>query len=422
MIDNMRTKYFLLASLWLLGLFALRAAEEGVPPLDEDATVSLLTCSPGEAVWAHYGHSAVRVRDSRRDICFNYGIFDFDSPHFLWRFLSGRTDYILGASRTATFLREYQAENRTVTEQELRLKPSEKEALWQALWENSLPENRTYRYNFIYDNCATRARLIVENHIDGQVSYDSILVFPTLRAAIQHYTRPHPWTWLGICLLLGSPADRPATFSELLFAPDVMEQAVAYAVVLPDAWTDDSCDCVPTRQTAEPLVARTRTLLQASAPDPDAKGGKEGKNRRQPMPVAICWVVLGVVLLLCYSEYRQRRPLLWADALLFGVAGLAGLIIAFLAFCSVHPLVQGNWLLLWLHPLQLALAVVLCLGRLRRSLTVRCWLWLQLCLCLFALAGGGFLPQYYHPAFYPMLLCLIARLVMRLWLSPVRRA
>lgn len=410
----MKTKYLMLAILWLLWLVTPRAAAQTVPPLDESASVSLLTCSPGEAVWAHYGHSAIRVSDSRRDICFNYGIFDFDSPHFLWRFITGQTDYILGASRTAAFLREYQAEGRTVVEQTLNLSPGEREDIWQALWRNSLPENRTYRYNFIYDNCATRARLIIENQLPGPVAYDSTLLFPSLRDAIRHYTRPHPWTWLGICLLLGSEADRPASFSELLFAPDVMQQAFATAQLLPAVLPDDSCDCLPLRENAEPLVAQTKILVQPTPAE---------NNRRKPSPTAICWVVLGIVLLICYNEYRQRRLLLLPDLIVFGLFGLAGLIIAFLDFFSVHPLVHGNWLLLWLHPLQLCLAVALCFGRFRRSTLCRCWLWLQAMLCVAALTGGlFFLPQYYHPAFYPLLLCLAARLAVRLWIPSGRCA
>ncbi|MBQ9201038.1 MAG: DUF4105 domain-containing protein [Bacteroidales bacterium] len=403
-----------LLALWLLSLpsaaaFATQTASataEAAPPLDENAVVSLVTCAPGNEVWAHYGHSAIRVRDGRRDLCFNYGIFDFGAPHFLWRFISGQTNYILGVSRTKTFMDEYRAENRPVSEQTLHLMPSEKEALWQALWTNSLPENRTYRYNFIYDNCATRSRIIIERQLAGTVAYDSTLLFPTLREAVRHYTRPHPWTWLGICLLLGSPADRPATFSELLFAPDVMEKAFATAWIGPEVLSD-SCDCLPLREKAEPLVAQTRRLVES-------RGGIEGKTRSWPGPTAICWIVSAVVLLICYSEYRQRKVLLLPDLLIFGTAGLAGVIIAFLAFFSLHPLVQHNWLLLWLHPLQLCLAIGLCSGKLRRSLPFRCWLWLQLGLCLFALAGGLFLPQYYHPAFYPLILCLVFRLLTRL--------
>ncbi|MBP5170590.1 MAG: DUF4105 domain-containing protein [Bacteroidales bacterium] len=412
----MKTKSIFAAALWLLCLLPLHPADPQAPSLEEDANISLLTCSPGEAVWAHYGHSAVRVRDARMDICFNYGIFDFDAPHFLWRFITGQTDYILGASRTAAFLREYQAEGRTVVEQTLNLTLGEKEAVWQALWRNSLPENRTYRYNFIYDNCATRARLIIEHQLAGPVAYDSTRVFPTLRQAIRHYTRPHPWTWMGICLLLGSEADRPASFSELLFAPDVMQQAFASARILPDVLADDSCDCLPLRQSAEPLVAKTALLL-----DSEPVVGNDSPAR--PGPALVCWVVLAALALVCYGEYRQRRAILLPDLIVFGLFGLAGLIIAFLAFFSVHPLVHGNWLLLWLHPLQLCLAVALCFGRFRRSALCRCWLWLQAILCAVALAGGlFFLPQYYHPAFYPLLLCLMLRLACRLYFSRRRSA
>ena len=39
------------------------------------------------------------------------------------------------------------------------------------LEENYRPENRIYRYNFFYDNCATRPRDLIEKSIDGTLQY-----------------------------------------------------------------------------------------------------------------------------------------------------------------------------------------------------------------------------------------------------------
>ena len=52
--------------------------------LSEEAKIYLLTCSPGEALYERYGHTALMVIDNELGISdvYNYGIFDFDAPHF----------------------------------------------------------------------------------------------------------------------------------------------------------------------------------------------------------------------------------------------------------------------------------------------------------------------------------------------------
>ena len=63
--------------------------------LSEEAQISLLTCTPGNELYARYGHTAIRVLDpqNRLDLVFNYGIFDFNTDHFYWKFVKGETWY-----------------------------------------------------------------------------------------------------------------------------------------------------------------------------------------------------------------------------------------------------------------------------------------------------------------------------------------
>ena len=78
--------------------------------LSEEARISLLTCSPGEELYARYGHTALRICDPQNDmdITFNYGIFDFNTDHFYWKFVRGETWYELGAAPYWWFMREYE--------------------------------------------------------------------------------------------------------------------------------------------------------------------------------------------------------------------------------------------------------------------------------------------------------------------------
>ena len=132
-----------------LGFLAYTAAAQ--PRLSEEACISLMTSEPyDEEVFTIYGHAAIRVRDPKLkiDYVFNYGIFDFSKPNFVYRFTKGETDYQLGVSRFQDYAVEYQMRGSDITEQVLNLSQADKERIWEALLVNYRPENRVYRYNF----------------------------------------------------------------------------------------------------------------------------------------------------------------------------------------------------------------------------------------------------------------------------------
>lgn len=102
---------------------------------------------------------------------------------------------------------------------------------------NHLPENRVYRYNFFYDNCATRPRDKIEESIDGKVIYpaepqDGSLSF---RDIVHQYCKGHPWARFGIDLCIGSEADRPITQRQMMFAPFYLMDAFAGAQIVHDS-------------------------------------------------------------------------------------------------------------------------------------------------------------------------------------------
>lgn len=69
------------------------------------------------------------------------------------------------------FCDEYRSEGRWVYQQELNLTNEEKAEMRRAFDNNFLPENRTYRYNYFYDNCTTRPRDIIIDNIKGQLYF-----------------------------------------------------------------------------------------------------------------------------------------------------------------------------------------------------------------------------------------------------------
>lgn len=66
-----------------------------------------------------------------------------------------------------------------VVEQVLNLTPDEKAKIWAALRDNALPWNKTYRYNFLYNNCTTKARDMIASCIDGKIIYEEAKAYPS---------------------------------------------------------------------------------------------------------------------------------------------------------------------------------------------------------------------------------------------------
>lgn len=359
----------------------------------DSAKCSLLTCSAGEEIYSLFGHTALRYEDPARgiDVVFNYGMFSFRVPHFALRFALGETDYQLGVTEFSRFAAEYQWDERDVWQQTLNLTSREKQRLWEALTENYRPENRTYRYNFFYDNCATRPRDRIEACVDGRVEYaaaqDTTATVCTWRDLLHRYTEGHPWARFGIDLCIGSRADKPASYREQMFVPFYLQQYLRGA-------------CIVSEQgDRRPLVGEEVKVVDA------AHTAQEESLLPSPMQAALLlWA--GVTVLSIYGV--RRRKSLWAlDGLLFGTAGVAGCILAFLAACSQHPAVSPNWLLLILHPLHLfCLPCVLIRVKKKRLSRYMAANGVVLTLFIVLLAP---IPQFIPPAVLPLTLCLLVR-------------
>jgi len=90
--------------------------------------ISLLTCSPGNELYSLFGHTAIRIVDTRRgmDIVYNYGTFDDSDPLFYFYFTRGIMLYSLSVEPLDSFMKEYEDERRSVVEQILNLSCEEK--------------------------------------------------------------------------------------------------------------------------------------------------------------------------------------------------------------------------------------------------------------------------------------------------------
>lgn len=357
---------------------------------------SLLTCEPGDEIYTIFGHTAIRYESPQEgiDIVFNYGLFSFSTPNFIWRFVKGETDYMLGATEYRNFVIEYALENRAVWQQTLNLTEKEKETLIAILQTNLLPQNRVYRYNYFYDNCSTRARDRIEDSIDGEVTYEGTDNIQSFRDIVHESAKGYDWFRFGMDFCLGVKADQPIAHRQEMFAPLYLLKAFETASIIDSAGYSRA------------LVEESKTLL-TSAPEPRAQ------TPFTPIRVSLGLFIL-IALITIYGI--KKRCSLWGiDFVLFTAAGLAGCVVAFLTFFSEHPAVSPNFLIAVFHPLHLFLLPFF----LRKEAKGRKSIYhiANFCILTLFIAIWPLNPQHFDIAILPLALCLLVRSVSNMVLN-----
>lgn len=321
-------KSFLIIQLFLLSLLPSTVVGQ------DSLRWSLLTCQPSQEIYQLFGHTALRCENYSRklDLVFNYGMFSFNTPNFVMRFVKGETDYQLGVEEYADFLRNYQNRNSGVIQQTLNLTQQESNKLWQLLVNNARPENRIYRYNYFYNNCTSKARDMIEQCLDGKVVYPNAQEGKSFRSIIHEYTKGSEWDELGIDLLLGQEADEKIGAREQMFAPFYLSDYLRKATINSGGET-------------RPLVIEETNVLNFNN-DPIWKGFPLS-------PVTCAWILFVIALGIANLEVWNKTIYWIWDVLIFGIQGIAGLIIGFLMFFSTHPTVDSNWMFMLFNPIPL---------------------------------------------------------------------
>lgn len=369
--------------------------------ISDSAVISLITCSPGKEVYSKFGHTAIRVKDTSNniDLVYNYGIFSFDTEGFYYKFIKGETDYQLGVYDTNYFLPEYAARNSMVWEQVLNMTPLEKKNLVRILQENYKPENRIYRYNFIFDNCSTRPRDKIIEAMRGHIRFSGIPELRTFRQWIAQYVGNETWLKFGIDIVFGIEADRVATESESMFLPEVLMNEIQNAnIVTPGT--------APRK-----LVSNDKKILVDKKPEAEDNPNWLFK----PLTFSIILLIIGTLITI-YDYYRKRiyKPF---DSALLGLTGLAGIIVFYLMAFSSHPMVSTNLNILWLNPLNVILAVLIWF----RSLRVPLFYYqiFNILLLVGALFTFSHSAQVFNVASFPLIVLLLMRASM--WFAIMKR-
>lgn len=360
----------------------------GYQAIGQEVEISLLTCDPGKELYSSFGHSAIRVRqEGGQDLVFNFGTFDFDTPNFYGKFTTGKLNYMLSLTTFDRFIFEYDYYQRAMREQVLDLNPAQKQQFIQEL--NALydPAQRFYKYDFFFNNCATKVRDVFETVLGKQLIWNDPVEQEekTFRNLIDEYVFPLPWADLGIDLALGAVIDRNATEREKQYLPDYMEQAFANATIEGDG---------PTR----PLVKESRVILEYPK-DPEPYGLLN--------PYLIFWLLAIVIGALTFWGNRTNRLFNGIDVGLFGLLGLLGFLVTFLWFFTDHSATKWNWNILWAFPGHLVLAV----GLLKKSRKkwIQTYLLAVLILTVISLLIWVFGFQSFHPSLVPIFLVILLR-------------
>jgi len=297
--------------------------------LSSKAEVVLVTLAPGKELHAAFGHTILWINDPTNGIdrAYSYGTFDFKTQNFYLKFLMGTLPYTISVhSMQDEFNYNAQYEKRGMIAQKLQLDSLQKNAIFQALETNLLPENREYAYKFFYDNCSTRIRDMIENNAPGKYTWtqNPSLEGKSYRDWMNKYLAPNSWVTLGMNLALGVPSNVKATASQSCYLPDNLAAAT---------------------NLAKGLSANPVSLFDAE------KAKEAGFDFTGPYVI-----LLILTALVGFFTFKNKFPYA-ADVALFSVIGLLAWFVFFLGTATNHEVMAWNPASLMLFPMNFPLVI-----------------------------------------------------------------
>lgn len=391
-----RIAYFILVLFLSYGTFLYGSSTENRTENDP-LEIYLLTCSPGDQLYSLFGHTAIRVcnREEGTDIVFNYGTFDFSTDNFYYKFVKGILPYQLSIDKYPNFMFQYRYENRSVYSQRLNLTSVEKNRLYGLLLENYRPENRTYQYNFLYDNCSSRVRDIILEAIDGEVIFSDSpsdsqygCFLPSANKSywnlLDEYMKKYRWIKWGIHTILGTPASARAGIEGSMFLPDYLMAHFADA----------------RRSDGSPIAFPRETEFES-----------DFKPSATPFYFTPIFVYsIAAILIFCLLFFIRIKPR-WPKKLLTGTiffaSGIAGLLMVFLGYFTSHPSTAPNFNLMWANPLNVLVPFMLLSdnGLIRRILKI--YFTVYLAVLAAAFLSWCFLMPSVVPSTVPLIMIMI---------------
>lgn len=351
-----------------------------------DTIIYLLTCGPGTETYSIYGHSALRVKilSADSDVVYNWGVFDFDTPNFAWKFAKGRLDYMLVAEKLQSFLQGYYFEKRYVLSQRINISAAETKILIALVNENLKPENVKYRYDFFYDDCTTRIRDLLEKSIGEYLLYppESTGKLPTFREMVGKYQNMYPWLKFGVDLLMGHSADKKASFRDRMFLPIDMKNELSETVI------NRSGKMVPLLQNPEVLLDFETPVV---------------KQIFFTSPVFVFTLLL-ILIIIISALLKNKKTIKLVDIIIFGVFSVLSVLMIFFNFFTDHQQMKWNLNIIWLSPF-----ILLCFLSLLSNRSGILWFRIVFFISVSFLAIQVVLPQSFNYSFFPLVIILAVR-------------
>jgi len=334
---------------------------------DDEIKFSVVTIGPYESeLYSAFGHSGIRYVDKKNNIdhFYNYGIFDFNQPNFYLNFLNGKLLYMVAKYDYRTAEKYYINEDRYIKEQVLDLNESEKILLYNILEQNIRPENRTYLYNYVYDNCATKIRDVLDNVYGGSLSFTSEPEKKSFRQLMDLYLEKNKWGDLGIDICLGPEIDYDVSFDEEMFLPDYLFKGIENAV----------------RDGDKNIVSITNIInLQ-----------KEDFQSYSLSPHYIFLIFFIISIYLSFRQVKYGIKYFIFDSIYLMVSGIIGCLLVYLWFFTDH-LSSYNFNIVWAMPFNIIISILILVNP--NSSLVKWYMFLYSVLLFSLLILWNWIPQ-----------------------------
>lgn len=371
----------------LFGQLSLVTAQ--VP--SDRAQISLLTVAAGDLAQDTWGHSALRFFDpvNQIDSVYNFGTYDFNKGNFILNFLKGKLDYDLSKAPIDSFLGTYHYYKRSVWSEQLDLPPEDVKKIYHFLETNALPENKTYQYLFFHDNCSTRIRSALSDHLQGysytSTAQDKITFRQLLDVDLEH----KQWTDFGIDLILGATCDVEADFEQAMFLPNNLSEYLARA------------EYNSAGQKTKLLKDKILIL------DHQKTGEIRNKSFLLTPLLVFCFLAFLEILLFFFREKLNSKWIRAYDFIWVLVLAISSIIMMLMWFATNHETCEQNWNLLWANPLYIPMLFTFWK---RDSQAGQKLLWIVFAFTAIALLGWWIIPQQFHIVFIPIMITSLFKL------------
>ncbi|OUW38580.1 MAG: hypothetical protein CBD44_00345 [Flavobacteriaceae bacterium TMED184] len=296
---------------------------------NDNELFSIITIGPYQnELYSAFGHSGVRYQNFEQglDIFYNYGIFDFNQPNFYSNYVKGKLTYMVGKNQYSFSERYYSTQKRYIKEQFLNLSSEEKFFLLDYLENNVKKENMFYPYNYIFNNCSTKIRDVLELAVGEKLKFNDAPVNLSYRVLIDRYLDNYGWADIGIDICLGTKIDDKSSNYNAMFLPEYLFSSLENATV-----------------GDKKLVFETRI----NNLDRD-----QIISRGIISPKIVFSIFLIISLYFSFKQIKYNNKFIYFDSLLFFLSGMVGILILFLWFFTDH-ISTNNLNILWAFPLNI---------------------------------------------------------------------